>query len=402
MLNNFHYRKGGSESVYFNTAELLQKHGHHVEFYSLKREENIPATYEDLFALSIKGYHNKFKAASTYINNEEAALGLEKLLNDFKPDIAHIHLIWGGLTGAVLKVLKKYRIPIVHTAHDYRMVCPAYTFRTPNGNICETCEGHKFYNVIKNRCAKGSLSQSILMALESYLRNKNNTYKYFDHVIYVSKFCRDKHLEYNNVLRNIPSTILYNFVSEPICENREIENVYTYCGRLSGEKGIKTLISAFERKSNLRLQIIGTGPIEEELKSYVSSHQIDNVEFIGYKTGKELKSIVARSKFVCIPSEWYENNPMSAIEAFSMGIPVISANIGGCPEIVIPRITGYLFESGSVDSLCEILGKTESLSKSEYFELSRSTISSYNENFNPEAYYNKIIKIYEDLIKYYI
>ncbi len=399
MLNNFHYRKGGSEAVYFNTAELLQKHGHQVEFYSLRRGENYSSTYEDKFALSSKEFNNMFKAASKYINNKDAAEGLEKVIQDFKPDIAHIHLIWGGLTGAVLRILKKYKIPVVHTAHDYRMVCPAYTFRTPSGKICEACHGHNFFNVIYNRCAKGSLSKSVLMAIESYIRNIRKTYEYFDYVIYVSKFCRDIHIKYNDVLRNIPNSVLYNFVPEPDIKKAFTKELYTFFGRLSGEKGIYTLINAFKKKSSLKLQVIGTGPLEKDLNEYVKVHKIRNVTFLGYKTGIELRELVAESKFVCIPSEWYENNPMSALEAFSMGVPVISADIGGCPEIVIPGKTGFLFESGNVDSLCEVLEKTESLSKSEYSALSKYAIDTYKENSDSEAYYNKLIRIYECLLK---
>ena len=112
LINNFHYRKGGSETVYFNTAEILQKRGHEVIFFS--RE------------------------------NKEARHNIEKLILQEKPDIAHVHLFWGGISPSIFGILRKYKIPLVHTAHDYRMVCPAYVFNS-NGRICEECQGVHFY-----------------------------------------------------------------------------------------------------------------------------------------------------------------------------------------------------------------------------------------------------------------
>ena len=149
LLNNFCYRRGGSEAVFFNTADLLRKAGHDVRFFSISRLENEPCEDSSLFAPQCYG----FSQIPAYFYNVGAARSLEKLIKVWKPDIAHIHLIWGGLSPSVIDVLHRCGVPVVHTVHDYRLVCPAYTFRNSKGEICEKC-GRTYWNCIFNRCSK--------------------------------------------------------------------------------------------------------------------------------------------------------------------------------------------------------------------------------------------------------
>ena len=129
LINNFHYRRGGSETVYFNTGDLLKKHGHEVVYFSMTSKEDVPDKNSDLFPkrydIESLSLLQKLKGAKSYFYNKEAARLLEELIKREHPEVAHIHLLWGGLSPSVFRILKKYKIPIVHTAHDYRMVCPA-------------------------------------------------------------------------------------------------------------------------------------------------------------------------------------------------------------------------------------------------------------------------------------
>lgn len=397
LLNNFHYRRGGSEAVYFNTARLLKEHGQEVEFYSLRHEDNYPAAFDNSFAMGADAY-GKLKGALKYIFNSEVSTGLERVISEFKPDVAHIHLIWGGLTPAALKTLSKHNIPVVHTAHDFRMVCPAYTFMNARGEMCEKCKGHAYYNCVASRCCKGSLAQSVLMAAESYSRNWRNVYKYIGNMHYVSRFSMEKHRQYNSLLRKVSSTVLYNFVPDPGESPTEGRECFTFCGRLSKEKGIETLVKAFAERPGLKLRIIGTGPMQDELQS--QTRNLPNIEMLGYKTGDELRSLVAASRFVTIPSECFENNPMSALEAFSMGVPVIGANVGGVPEIVKPGVTGFMFESGNVSSLLEAIDKANAMANEEYQAMCASTRKDYLDNYTPDAYYPRLMQIYESAIEH--
>ena len=392
LINNFFYRKGGSEVVFFNTANLLKAHGHKVVYFSFKRKNNLPCEQSQYFP----NLGNKLTQIKNYFWNSDAAHQLEKLIVVEKPDIAHLHLFWGLMSPSIFGVLKKHHVPIVHTVHDYRMVCPAYTFKNNIGEICEKCTRGHFINCLKYKCCKGSFMQSILMTLEMYVRNAR--YHPVDNIngfIFVSKFARKKHIQHDERFKNATSIVLYNYTTPIVNYTDNKLDYILYYGRLSREKGVATLLEAIKKYPKIKLKIIGTGPIEEQLKS---CYHYPNIEYLGFKSGKELFDIVALAKFVCVPSEWYENNPMTIIEAYSLGTPVIGAKIGGIPEIVVDSKTGYLFESGNVKSLEESLIKALNQTGNDYKTMSKASYNFYLDNFSENQYYKKLISFYYSII----
>lgn len=392
LINNIFYRKGGSEAVFFNTAELLKKHGHEVVFFSIKREENINCEQETYFP-ELGGKVNQLKS---YFWNTEASRQLEKLIILEKPDIAHAHLFWGLISPSIFEVLRKYHVPLVHTVHDYRMVCPAYTFKNNLGEICEKCGGGHFMNCIKGRCGKGSILQSMLMTLEMYFRNlKHHPVDNINGFVFVSNFAKGKHLQYDKKFHKANVITLYNYTTPILEPIKEKKNYILYYGRLSYEKGIPTLIEAVAKYPELNLKVIGTGPIEADLNNRFTS---PNIKFLGYLSGRELFELVRDAKFVCVPSEWYENNPMTIVEAYSLGTPVIGANIGGIPEIIVERKTGYLFESGNVSDLERAISLSITLTGEQYEAMAKAAYEFYKQNFSEEHHYEELIKFYQSVI----
>lgn len=409
LIDNFHYRRGGAEVVYLNTADILRNHGHEVICFSQKWPENIPCAEEkyfpDGYSFNDKKLPNLVKSLCHYFYNSEASKQLERLIIDKKPDIAHLHLFWGGLSPSIYVTLKRYGIPIVHSVHDYRIVCPAYTFKNGRGKICEECEGKKFYKCIVNRCSKGSFLQSIIMTMEMYFRTIFfNPTKYINAFLFVSKFSMDKHVKYNKGLSSTINDVLYNFRNLDVLNYYvpgmdTFNGIYLYYGRLSYEKGLDTLIKAFENKPELKLFIVGKGPLENHLMSYCRNKNLSNIEFLGFKSGQELFDIVKQAKFVIVPSEWYENNPMTIIESYSLGTPVIGSAIGGIPELILEGKTGLLFESGNVNSLETVLDKAESIPRTKYFQMKEAVVEFANNNFDSESYYLRLISLYKSLMK---
>lgn len=399
LINNFHYRKGGSEAVYFNTADLLRRHGHEVVFFSCIDDRNERCAQEKFF-VTPNDKLPRIKGAANYFYNTAAARNLKRLLEAEKPDIAHIHLLWGGLSPSILGVLKHHGIPIVHTAHDYRMVCPAYTFRTPDGRICEDCKGRKFYKCAIKRCSKGNLLQSTIMAVEMYIRNVFfNPAKTIDGFIFVSEFSRNKHVEYAPAFANTRSIVLYNTTKNVRSEfmNCGARRYFLFFGRLSEEKGISTLIRAFAELPEYDLKIVGTG--SEEAHARELARDCRNIKFLGYKQGDELKRIIADASFVLVPSEWYENNPMTIIEAYTQGVPVIGSHIGGIPEIIAEGGTGYTFAPKDAKALAETVKRAQSLSEKDYDTMIRCTAAFATAHFGEEEHYKRLIGFYKSLIE---
>ena len=396
LINNCHWRRGGSETVYFGTAELLLKAGHEVVFLGLEDEKNIHTDQPEYFVK--RG--NALKNLVAYFANREAAMVVETVINKEKPDIAHAHLMWGGMTAAIIPVLHKYGVPLVHTAHDYRMVCPAYTFRNGRGEICESCKGDHYMSCVKNRCGKGSLVQSILMAAEMVYRNKKwHPAKTIDGIIYVSQFAKKKHEEMDPSFAKVKNMVLYNCTQLYKDKEKGRGDYFLYYGRLSYEKGVEQTIDAFKQLPLQKLKVVGAGPLEESLKH--KALNCKNIEFLGYKTGAELHELVRNAQFVIVPSQWYENNPMTIVEAYSFGTPVIGSNMGGIPEIIKEGATGFVYQHDKIESLLYAINTAVKISNDAYFQMTKMAKNFYEQNFSDIEYANKLLEFYGDVIDIY-
>ena len=202
--------------------------------------------------------------------------------------------------------------------------------------------------------------------------------------------------------------VIYNY-TKPLLKpcKKEKKDYFLYYGRLSFEKGIPTLLKVFAKHPELQLKVVGTGPLEKMLKkkykivsagASLGTECNENIQFLGYHSGVTLFELVRNAKFVCVPSECYENNPMTIIEAYSLGTPVIGANIGGIPEIVQEDNTGWLFETGNEESLEQTIVKASKIDDEKYADMCENAYSFYEDNFSEDVHYKKLIQLYNLII----
>lgn len=411
-INNFHYLRGGSETVYFSTADIIERHGHKKVFFSMHHPENLPCDTSDYFMpyvdlIKINGVVNKLKTAGRILYSFEAKKRLSNLLDKYHVDIAHLHIIYHEISPSIIDVLKNRKIPMVMTLHDYKMVCTSYSMLA-DGKPCEACSGGSYFNAIKKSCVKGSIAKSILATIEIYLHNKVlNIYDDVDAFISPSIFLKNKLQEmgFKKEIIHLPNFIDIERFGQ-IVERMEdiLENSIVYFGRLSPEKGLYILLEAAKRlkieNKELKIKIIGDGPIKENLKLKVESDKLNNIHFLGYKTGEELKDEIRKSMAIVLPSECYENNPMSVLEAFALGKPVIGSRIGGIPELVIDGFTGYTFEPNNVEDLkskIDLLIKDKDV----LCAMGKNARELVKKKFNGDVYYKGIMFIYERVLEKY-
>ena len=402
QVNNVHHIRGGADKIYFNTANVLEEYGHKSIFFSTKDERTIKDENDYLFPdninrrqLSLSG---KIQATPKFLYNKNAYHKIKLILEKEKPDIAHIHLFMGGLTSSILKALKENKIPVVHTVHDYRLICPAYLFTDGKNKVCEKCKDGFYLHCIFNRCSENNLTQSAMLTIDAYYRKYLvNPINYIDRFIFSSFFCLNKHKEFNS-LYNSKAEVLYNFTPNinDIKPSFNRGKFILFFGRLSREKGIQTLIEA-AMSANIKLKIVGTGP----LMDLQFKHQNDQIEFLGFKNEKDLWDIIQNASFIIVPSEWYENNPLSILEAYANGKPVIGASIGGIPEIIDEGNTGFIFESGNKQQLQRLLLKANSLDDAQYQVMAVNSRKFAEKFFSPEKHYEKLINIYNNTIQSY-
>lgn len=398
QIDKYFYFKGGAETVFFNTIDLLERKGHKVIPFSLKSNKNLFSEYEKYFVdypeLSESNFFTKIKNIPNFIYNKQAASQLEKLLSKEKPDIAHIHLMFNSMSVSILPVLKHYNIPTVMTVHDYRLVCPAYTFKDGKGNFCEKCRTGSYYNCAIHKCSNNNIANSILLSIDSYFRSMfYQPIKLVDKFIFVSKFSQNKHIGIDPLYKQ-KSTYIYNFTPMKRERKKERGNYFIYFGRLSQEKGIETLVKAVKKSPFIKLKVLGTGPLLESLKREAT----DNIEFLGFKQGEELRDYIKNAMYVVVPSECYENNPMAIVESTTIGTPIIGSNIGGIPELIDNTRSGFLFNTGSVDSLQKVLYDAQSVSDKKYKEIVESASNFASNNFSEDAHYEKLMSVYNSII----
>ncbi len=405
QINNCHYRRGGADVVYLNTGELLERHGQKVFYFSQKNIKNLACITSKYFVDSVEFFENsplkKILSFPRFLYSTEAARKLENLIFEYKPDVAHIHTYKGILTPSILKTLKKNKIPVVITLHDYGFLCPHNSFLDGKGRICTKCfqKNNPLYCII-NKCNRDNLIMSSVSSFEYIFHRFFFPFKnYFSHLISVCKFNYDLHFsipEFRNKLSQV-----YNF-SPHLNDIKPINakgKYFLYYGRLSNEKGILTLLQAWlALGDSFILKIAGEGELINRILSFIDEHKLINIEYVGFKQKEELFEIIRNSSFVIVPSEWYENNPLSIIEAYSFGKPVIASNIGGIPEIVDNLKTGFLFNMGDSSQLSIIIGKAAVISDEEYSLLSNNARVFFEEHFSEESHYSSLMNIYENLL----
>ena len=398
LVNKFHYIKGGSETYYFGLGDLLEKQGHQVIWFSMKDERNLPCAQSDYFVdhVDFNAPGNLVKTAGAALHllySREAGRKFARLLDDEKPDIIHLNIFQSQLTGAVVEEAYKRHTPIVYTAHDLKSVCPNYLMMH-HQKTCEECLDGHYWHCFKNCCMKDSRAKSMVASIESYVYKLKKIYRKIDHVITPSFFYKTK-LEAADIF-NCPIEHVRNFLPAGTVYEAGVRGSYfLYFGRLSGEKGIRTLVEAFSKAQvEEQLYIVGSGPEEDHLRSMVKSLGMeDRILFLGFKSGAELKEIVANALCVCLPSEWYENGPYSILEAQALGRPAIVSDYGGLPELVEDGRTGYITKAGNVSDLTE---KIQEMSHSEMD--SAYIVNKAAASYSADLYAEHIVALYEKLI----
>jgi len=396
LINKFLYPKGGDAISTITTGRILESYGHHVVFWGMAHPSNPPYPYQDSFVSQTdydleNRWSSKARSALNILYSTEARRKIAGLLNVFKPDIVHLNNFAHQISPSILDEIKKHDIPTVMTMRDYKMVCPSYSMLA-KGKFCERCAHGRYRYCAFYRCTKGSLFKSLVNVAEMVLHHDIlHIYDKIDLYVSPSRFLMNKVKEMGlkgDVLW-LPNCVdMADF--KPSYNSQE--NSMVYVGRLSSEKGIETLIEA-SKGLGVRLKIIGDGPLKGHLEDICRKDNILHVDFLGYLTGDALLNEIRNSMFLVIPSECYENNPRSVIEAFALGKPVVGARIGGIPELVKDWETGLTFTSGDAVDLNSKI-KLMIDNKDRLPDMGKNARIFVEKELSAEIHYNRLMDIY--------
>ncbi len=390
QISHRHHIAGGSDAVFFETSALLRRAGHEVIPFCMDAPENTPSRWSDFFPAGADTRGAPLRHALRYFYNAEARQKLDLLLDEAGPiDVAHLHIYHGKQTPAILPVLRARGIPVIQTLHEYKLACPVYTLQRGDAP-CELCVRGSDLNALRHRCKDGSLLRSLVMVAEKASARLLGDLRLVDRFICVSDFQRQ-------IMKRagIPSTkltTLHNFVDTDLTEPARGHKGYLlFAGRIETLKGIETLLDAVQITGQ-RLVVAGNGTWRPALERRIRA--LPQVTYAGFRSGRALRELIAGARAVVVPSQWYENCPMSVLEAKAAARPVIGARIGGIPELVRDGCDGFLFEPGSVPDLVRALS---ALDRANHHHLSVNARQDAVARFSGPVHLDRLLRHYREV-----
>lgn len=379
LIVHCHYSiKGGEDSVFNTEVTLLKSKGFNVK------------------KLSFYNFHG-FKGGFDFIItpwNFFASKKILKMVDLFQPDIIHFHNIHFSIGPLILRMLSKRSVPIVMTLHNFRFICPSATLFYNGSVFLDSVYSDFPWSAIRKKVYRNSFLQTFWLALVYYFHRRLSTWKNVDAYIALTPFAKDLFLNSKLGLKENQIFVKSNFVSStplPVCCRF---NHFLFVGRLSEEKGIEMLLESFVR-TGCELRIAGDGPLQELVLSV--SNKNCNIKYMGrlgpVEIGKEMRECTA----LVFPSIWYEGMPMTIIEAFSLGTPVIANKLGAMESMIEHGINGLLFNQSSFDLISK-LEFWNNLNDFEKDKFSKGAFESYEKNYTPEKNLKMLLSIYESVL----
>ena len=383
LVHDFYQQYGGEDAVALAERQLLQQHGDHVVFYTRHNDE-----------INAYNFTNKLALFAQTIYSLRTREEITTVVREFDPDVAFIHNVYPLISPSVYHVLRSLNVPTVQVAHDFRPFCPNGWFYS-QGRLCERCRSGNYLHGLRFRCYRNSFALTALYSLSCGLNRLARMTDKIDAFICLTEFYKRKLLE-----AGIPEEKLFirpSFIDASSIQPAADVNAdhhALYLGRLSAEKGIWTVVRAFEQLPEVSLVIVGTGPLEREISTYVTAKELGNIRLVGFRSGQEKWQLLRSSAFVIVPSECYENFPVVVLEAYTAGKPVVASDLGGLPYIVDDGRSGLLFESGNVEDL---VGKIRHLARapSEAASMGNYARQLVEAKYGPEQSYRTLMGIFK-------
>jgi FkbM family methyltransferase len=385
LVHNEYREPGGEDVVFDQECHLLERAGHEVVVYRRSNLELEDVTLAQRLAL-----------AARIVSASDTQQEFTEMLAAEKPQLVHIHNTFVMVSPSVYLACAEHGIPVVQTLHNYRLLCPAATlFR--DGHRCQECMDHTLWSSVRHKCYRNSHLATATVALMLQVHRHRDTWNTkVHHYIALSQFARDKF-----VLGGLPAekiTVKPNFVDPDPGPDFGAGEYALYVGRLSPEKGVTTLLAAWERLGNkIPLMIVGDGAEREQLENQAASKNLANVTFLGRLERKRTLATVRKARFLVLPSLCYENFPLTLAEAFACGTPVICSRTGAMEEIVKDGETGLHFTAGDPEDLAEKAAWAWEHPQ-RLQEMRRAARREYEEKYTADKNYEMLTDIYRSVV----
>lgn len=386
LVHNTYLEQGGEDVVFWQERSLLRAAGHEVLEY--QRFNSEMQQYSMVRRLTLIG---------RTVWASDSHRQFTDLLQHHRPDIVHVHNTFPLISPSILWACREQEVPVVHTLHNYRLLCPAANF-IRDGKPCEDCTRGSLLQSVGHGCYRDSRTQTAAVALMLSVHRARKTWtRAVDRYIVLTDFARSKFVD--NGLPTEKITIKPNCV-DPDPGKRVGEGSYAlFVGRISREKGAHTLLKAWRQlPKSFSLRIVGDGPARAGLEAEAAGQGLSNVTFLGRLPRERVIEAMKGARFVVFPSELYENLPLTIVEAFACGVPVVASKLGAMQEIIEEGRTGIFFPAGDADSLATAV--TRAWQQPENTKrLGDQARAEFENKYTAAINYRNLMKIYREVIE---
>ena len=381
IVHNYYQNHGGEDTVVANEKKMLEEHGHKVILYSRNNSELKSMLKLQNMMLTILTVFN----VRTYSD-------IKRLIKMEQIDIVHVHNTLSLISPSVYYAAKSMKVPIVQTIHNFRLLCPGATFYR-DGHICEDCITKGLMCAVKHSCYRDSKLQTLACVISTKIHRLIGIYGKITYIC-LTEFNKEKLLQLKQIKTN-RVFVKPNFVKSSINEivpHEERKEQFIYAGRLDKLKGVDILFEAWKQmgKKVPKFIMCGMGTLDEWCRTFIKTNDV-NIEMYGFIPNQEIIKIISNSKALILPTQWYEGFPMSIVESFSVGTPVICSDLGNAGSIVKEGITGCKFAADIVKELVLAVHRCKGLYK--------STLAEYNAKYTEEINYQMLQRIYNQIVK---
>jgi glycosyltransferase involved in cell wall biosynthesis len=385
LVHNEYQQPGGEDIVFRQEKQLLAHFGHRVLTYERSNHE-----------IGRSSGFQRLLLPAQLIWAKDARRDVARILEKEAPDIVHIHNTFTQISPSIYAACQDAGVPVVQTLHNYRLLCPSANFYR-DGKTCEECATHSLWHSVEHGCYRSSrvatAAVAMMLAVHRNLQTWTNN---IDAYIALTEFSRHKF-----VRQGFPAERIHikpNFVDPDPGQAGEKGDYALFVGRLSEEKGLENLLRAWSYiKKAIRLLIVGDGPSRPALERYAADSDIPAASFLGCLGREETQDAIKAARFLVLPSQCYENFPMTVVEAFAAGTPVICSRLGAMQEVVTDGRTGLHFEVSNPEDLAEKVSWACAHCR-EMSAMGREARREYEAKYTAEKNYLLMMDIYQKAV----
>lgn len=378
LVHTYYWQKGGEDLV-FAQDQLLLGRSNEVKAVEFRNQP---------------GWRGALQFLSS-IWNIRAGAKLKKAIKEFRPDVIHLHNLHYAIGPIALRIIRKSGIPMVVTLHNYRLVCPSTTLVYKGRLFTDSLKASFPMQAISNKVYRNSAVQTFWLAFVIWVHKLLGTWKMVDRYIVLTDFARNVFVDSSFGVAADRYVVKPNFLESKEADATHRNETFLFAGRLSEEKGIHVLLEAFS-KIDAQLIIIGDGPLREDVET--ACKKSPNIILKGHLDNASVRKLMYECTALIFPSIWYEGMPMTLLESFATGTPVIASNLGAMQTMIIDGYNGLHFEAGEAESLANAVRRWQSLSPAQKELFSKNAADTYSERYTPQLNLERSLSIYKSVM----